>query len=90
VFKLAPGSVSEVVSTDYGFHLFKVIEKKPGRKKELPEVRSEIEQKLLAELREKGQAEYVKAVKEKAEVKVNDTVLLAVTGRPNAVKQTEP
>lgn len=90
VFKLAPGSVSEVVSTDYGFHLFKVIEKKPQRKKELSEVRAEIEQKLLAELREKGQAEYVKALKEKAAVKVNDSVLLAVTGRPTAVKQTEP
>ena len=31
------------MSTDYGFHLFKVMEKKPARKRELNEVRGEIE-----------------------------------------------
>ncbi len=90
VFKLAPGSVSEVISSDYGFHLFKVVEKKPARKKDLAEVRQEIEQKLLVQLKQKGQADYVKSLKDKAEVKVNEQALLTVTGRPAPVKQTEP
>jgi peptidyl-prolyl cis-trans isomerase C/foldase protein PrsA len=81
VFKLGVGQVSEVVSTDYGFHLFKVIEKKPARKKELAEVRPELEKKLVAEMREVRQREYVDGLKKKADLKVNDETLQAATGR---------
>lgn len=90
LFRLGVGQVSDVVSTDYGFHLFKVLEKKPPRKKELIEVRAPIEQKLLAALKEEGQREFVKGLKAKADVKVNDQVLLTVTGRPTSVRQMEP
>jgi parvulin-like peptidyl-prolyl isomerase len=90
LFRLGVGQVSDVVSTDYGFHLFKVLEKKPPRKKELIEVRGQIEQRLLAKLKEEGQREFVKALRAKTEVKVNDQVLLTVTGRATSVKQMEP
>lgn len=89
VFKLGVGQVSEVVSSEYGFHLFKVVEKKPARKKELSEVRSTIEKQLLGQLREEGQREYVKALRAKADVKVNDQVLLTVTGKPGPPSQEE-
>ncbi len=90
LFRLAVGQVSDVISTDYGFHLFKVLEKKPPRKKDLMEVRSTIEQRLLAKLKEEGQQEFVKGLRAKADVKVNDQVLLTVTGRPTSVRQVEP
>jgi peptidyl-prolyl cis-trans isomerase C len=90
VFKLGVGQVSEVVSTDYGFHLFKVVDKKPGRKKELAEVRGEIEKKLLAEGREKAQKEYVKGLRAQAQVTVNNEALQSVTGRPTRAKALEP
>ncbi len=90
LFRLNVGQVSDVVSTEYGFHLFKVLEKKPARKKELFEVRAPIEQRLLAQLKEEGQKEFVKALRVKAELKVNEQVLLTVTGRPTSVKQMEP
>lgn len=89
IFRLSVGGTSDVVSTDYGFHLFRLIEKKPARKRELAEVRSAIEQKLLAALRSEKQVSYVKALREKAQVKVNDPVLLAVSGRPSS-GGTEP
>ena len=89
VFKLGVGQVSDVVSTDYGFHVFKVVEKKPARKRELHEVRPGIEQKMLAQLREEGQKDYVKALRAKAEIKVNDQVLLTVTSRPGPAAQEE-
>jgi len=82
-FHLGVGQISDVVVTDYGFHLFKVLEKRPGRKKELSEVRSEVERRLLDEKRRDAQKEYVKALREKAQVQVNEPVLLAVTGKPN-------
>jgi len=90
LFRLGVGQVSDVISTDYGFHLFKVLEKKPPRKKELIEVRATIEQRLLARLKEEGQREFVKGLRVKADVKVNDQVLLTVTGRPTSVRQVEP
>ncbi len=90
IFRLSPGGVSEVVSTDYGFHLFKLIEKKPARKRELTEVRASIETKLLDALRSERQAAYVKAIREKAKVKVNDQVFVSVTGRPLSGATAEP
>jgi peptidyl-prolyl cis-trans isomerase C len=90
LFRLSVGQVSEVISTDYGFHLFKVLEKKPPRKKDLIEVRAGIEQRLLAKLKEEGQRDFLKSLRSKAEVKINDQVLLTVTGRPTSVRQMEP
>ena len=81
VFRLAPNQVSEVVTTEFGFHLFKVLEKKPARKKELPEVRGGIEARLLAQLRKQAQEAWVKALREKAKVQVNERTLQQVTGR---------
>ncbi len=90
LFRLGVGQVSDVISTDYGFHLFKVLEKKPPRKKDLIEVRGQIEQRLLAKLKEDGQHELVKSLRAKTEVKINDQVLLTVTGRPTSTRQMEP
>lgn len=90
VFKLAPNAVSEVVSTDYGFHLFKVLEKKPARKRELAEVRSAIEQKLVEQLRAERQREFVAALRAKADVKVNQLALQTVTSRPMGAPPQEP
>lgn len=90
IFRLSPGQVSEVVSTEYGFHLFKLVEKKPARKRELAEVRATIEAKLLDGLRAERQKTFVKGLREKAQVKVNDQVLVSVTGRPLSGATAEP
>jgi peptidyl-prolyl cis-trans isomerase C len=90
VFGLAVGQVSDVIATDFGFHLFKVLEKKPARKKELPEVRDQIEESLLKELHSKEQDNFVKDLRSKAEVKVNAVALQSVTGRARALSAQEP
>ncbi|MFO0599671.1 MAG: peptidyl-prolyl cis-trans isomerase [Myxococcaceae bacterium] len=90
VFKLSPGGTSEVVSTEYGFHLFHVIEKKPARKRELPEVRGVIEQKLLAALRADAQRTFVEGLKAKATISLNDETLQLVSGRATAAQGVEP
>jgi parvulin-like peptidyl-prolyl isomerase len=81
-FKLGVGQVSEVVSTDFGFHLFKVLEKKPPRKFELAEVRAKVEDKLLKDKRATAQAEYLKGLLEKAQVKTNESTFLSATSKP--------
>ena len=90
VFKLSVGQVSEVVSSDYGFHLFKVLEKKPARRREVVDVRGAIEQKLLARLRSEKQQDFVRALRQKADIKINDHVLPMVTGRTVPGQAGEP
>lgn len=90
VFKLSVGGTSEVVSTEYGFHLFRVIEKKPARKRELAEVRGEIEQKLLQTLRAEAQRAYVAGLRAKAAVVINDESLVLVSGHAPPAQSSEP
>lgn len=90
VFKLGPGQVSEVVSTEYGFQLFKVVEKKPARKRELSEVRATIEQSLVQKLRAERQREFVASLRAKADVKVNSNVLQSLISRPMGALPQEP
>lgn len=90
VFKLNVGGTSEVVSTEYGFHLFRVLEKKPGRKRELVEVRGLIEERLLSTLRSEAQKAYVAALRAKATIVVNDESLALVSGRVAPGQSVEP
>jgi parvulin-like peptidyl-prolyl isomerase len=49
VFSLQPNTISPVVESSYGFHIFKISQKKKGRLLFLDKVRDEIKQKLTAE-----------------------------------------
>jgi len=70
IFKLRMNQVSSVVRSDYGFHLFKLLARRPARQRTLLEVKSQIEQRLASEKREQAQAEYVKMLRDKAAIKV--------------------
>jgi peptidyl-prolyl cis-trans isomerase C/foldase protein PrsA len=90
VFHLSAGGTSEVVSTEYGFHLFRVLERRAAHKRDLAEVRPAIEQKLLSQLRTDAQRRFLEALKAKAQVKVNDETLQAATGRVVGAPSAEP
>lgn len=82
VFYLSPGQVSDVVETEYGYHLFRVLERKAGRKLEFTEVREQVEAKLLALRRAEAQEKYEQELRAKAQVWVNEATLQAIRGRP--------
>ena len=82
VFNMRPGQVSDVVSTEYGYHLFKVIEFKPGRKRDLAEVRGQVETRLVKLKQAEAQEAFEKELREKAKIWVNEAVLQTIRGKP--------
>lgn len=82
VFNMRPGQVSDVVSTEYGFHLFKVIEFKPGRKRDLSEVRGQVEARIVKLKQSEAQEAFEKELQEKAKIWVNEAALQTIRGKP--------
>jgi len=88
-FKLATNQISDVVETEYGFHLFRILERRPARKRELAEVRREVETRLLEEKRVAAQESFLKALREKAQIQINEQALLAVTVKGGAASESK-
>ncbi|MBN1209183.1 MAG: peptidyl-prolyl cis-trans isomerase [Myxococcaceae bacterium] len=82
VFNMRPGQVSDVVSTEYGYHLFRVIEFKPARKRDLAEVRGQLEARLVKLKQTEAHEAFEKEQLEKAKIWVNESALQAIRGRP--------
>lgn len=59
VFTLAPGAISQVVSTDFGFHLFRVNSRTEEQPLSLDDVRETVRVELLREKSEEAMRRYV-------------------------------
>jgi peptidyl-prolyl cis-trans isomerase C len=69
-FGLAPGAISDLVETDFGFHIIKVAEKKAGRTIPLEEVRPQVEQYLEQRNRQEQTEVFVNGLKMKGKIEV--------------------
>jgi parvulin-like peptidyl-prolyl isomerase len=77
-FSLKVGQVSGVVPSPYGYHLFKVTEKRPARRRPFEEAKAEIERTLLAERRSAAERALLDGLRAKAQVLINEAQLSAL------------
>ncbi len=69
VFALNPGEVSGIFQSLFGFHIARMIERKPEGVRPLPEVRPEIEAHLVEEARRERVEQYVDELKAAADIR---------------------
>jgi len=78
-FTMNPGEISPIIPSLYGFHLFKVIEKAPGRTLDLTEVSQKIYMQLKQQAREKYMKTLLERLRSQAKIEINRDVLERMT-----------
>lgn len=83
-FSLNKGELSGIVKTKFGYHIIKVIDKKPSKQKDFSEVKDEIEEQLLKEKQKEAFDKYSSEIKANAKITINQELLKKT---PTAEKQ---
>ncbi len=78
VFKLKIEGVSQIIRTPYGFHVFKVVDKKPASQKSLEESREGIYAKLLEESQEGAFRQWLDGIRKRANIEIDQNVLAQI------------
>jgi peptidyl-prolyl cis-trans isomerase C len=69
-FAMRPNQISDVVTTKYGYHVIKVLERNPAKKVEFDKVKDRIRESLQQEEADKQLPAYLEKVKQEAGVEI--------------------
>jgi peptidyl-prolyl cis-trans isomerase C len=69
-FALTPGAVSDIVETQYGYHIIKVTEKQPAGKYSFDEVKVNLTKYLKDNKVKKDLSDFIKGLRDKAKVEI--------------------
>lgn len=72
-FSLGVGKLSGVVASPYGFHVFKVLGRRPGRERGFKDVQAEAEQRATAEKRAQKERELMAQLRAAADVRIDES-----------------
>jgi peptidyl-prolyl cis-trans isomerase C len=78
-FTMPLNVLSEVTPSPYGFHLFKVVERKAAARRTLDQARVEIAERLRRDKRSRAQEEYLATLRARATIQIDQAALAAVT-----------
>jgi len=67
-----------VTPSPYGFHLFKVTDRKSAQRRTLEQAKAEIREKLTREKRARAQEEFLRGLRQRAKIQVDEKALAAV------------
>ncbi len=71
IFGLKRGEISGIVKSPYGFHIFKLEDRRPAGKKGLNEVSKEIEEKLRRDKQDRKFTQWLKELRSRTKFEVN-------------------
>lgn len=77
-FTMPLNTISDVVPSPYGFHLFRVVDRKAAQKRPLEQARAEILDELVRARRSAAQESYLQALRKRAKIEVDEKTLAAV------------
>jgi peptidyl-prolyl cis-trans isomerase C len=78
-FTMPLNAISDVTPSPYGFHIFRVTDRKGAQRRTLEQAKGEIREKLTREKRARAQEEFLQGLRKRAKIQVDEKSLAAVT-----------